>query len=79
MIARTISRIFARLSRRSSTGNAAAPPDRCPALPTSLRAAPKYRVSTVHSKPTSQSGALNHTLPTPQRPPSNDRGPLKSP
>jgi hypothetical protein len=79
MIANTISRIIARVSRRSSTSNAAAPPDRCPALPMSLRASPKYRVSTAHSKPTSQSGALNHTMPAPQRPPSNRRAPLKSP
>jgi hypothetical protein len=79
MIAHTISRIIARVSRRSSTGNAAAQPDRCPAPRMSLRASPKYRVSTAHSKPPSQSGALNHARHAPQRPLSNRRAPLKSP
>jgi hypothetical protein len=79
MIAHTISRITAPVSRRSSTGNAAARPDRCPAPRMSLRASPKYRVSTAHSKPTSQSGALNNTMPAPQRSLSNSPAPLKSP
>jgi len=79
MIARTISRIITRVSRRPSTGNAAARPDRWPAMRTSVRASPKYRVSTAHSKPTTQSGVLNHTMPAPQRPPSNRHAPLKSP
>ena len=79
MIARTISRIIAPVSRRSSTGNVAAQPDRRPVQRTSMRASPKYCVSTDHSKPTSQSGALNQTTPTAQRPLSNRRAPLKSP
>jgi hypothetical protein len=79
MIARTISRIVARASHRSSTGNAVARPDRCPALRMSPRTSPKYRVSTTHSKATSQSGALNHTMPAPQRPLPNRRATLKSP
>jgi hypothetical protein len=78
MIARTISRIFARLSRPRSTGNAAARLDRWPALCASRRASPKYRASTAHPKPTSQSGAFNRPTPTPQRPPSHCRATLKS-
>jgi hypothetical protein len=79
MSASTISRIIACVPRRSSTGDAAARPDMCPAPRMSLLASPKYRVSTAHSKPTSQSGALNHTMPASQRPLSNRRAPLNSP
>ena len=67
------------LPRWSSTGNAAARPGGCPALRMSLRAAPKYRDSTAHSKPISQSGALNDTIPAPQPPLSNRRAAVKSP
>jgi hypothetical protein len=63
MIASTISRIIARVSCWSSTGNAAAWPDSCPAPPMSLGALPKYRDSAARSKPISQSGVLNHRSP----------------
>jgi hypothetical protein len=79
MIASTISRIIARVSRWSSTGNAAARPDRCPAPPMSLGPSPKYRDSIACSKPISQSGALNHTIHAPHRLPSNRRATIKSP
>jgi hypothetical protein len=48
MIASTISRIIVRASRWSSTGNAAARPDRGPATPMSLRASPRYCATTAH-------------------------------
>jgi hypothetical protein len=57
MIANTISRIIARVLRWSSTGNAAARPDRCPASPMSQGASPKYRDCVARSKPINQSGA----------------------
>jgi hypothetical protein len=79
MSATTISRIIACVSRQSSTGNAAARLDRCPALRTSLCALLKYCVSTARPKPTSQSGALDYPTPAPQRPLSNRRATLKSP
>jgi hypothetical protein len=40
----------------SSTGNAAARPDACPALHLSSRGAPKPSRSTAHSNPISRSG-----------------------
>jgi hypothetical protein len=79
MIATTISRIIARVLRRSSTGNGAARPDSCPAPPMSLGASPKYRDSAARSKLINQSGALNHTIPAPQRRLSNHRAVVKSP
>jgi hypothetical protein len=79
MIANTISRVIVHLSRWSSSGNAAARPNSCPALPMSLRASPKYRDSIAHSKQISQSGALNHSIPAPQRLMPNHRAALKSP
>jgi hypothetical protein len=79
MIAITISRIIARVSRWSSTGNAAARPDRSPAPPMSLDASPKYRDSAARSKPINQSGALNHAIPAPQRRLSNHSALVKSP
>lgn len=79
MSASTISRIIARVSCRSSTGNAAARPERCRALPTSLGALPKYSDSAARSKPINQSGALIHTIPAPQRRLSNHRALVKSP
>jgi len=79
MIANTISRIIVRVSRRSPTGNAAAQPERRPAPPMSQGASPKYRDSAARSKPINQSGAINHTIPAPHRPPSNRRAPAKSP
>ena len=79
MIANTVSCIIARVLRWSSTGSAAARPERCPALPTSLGALPKYSNSAARSKSINQSGALNHTIPAPQRRLSNHRALVKSP
>jgi hypothetical protein len=79
MIANTVSRIIVRVLRWSSTGNAAARPERCPAPPVSLGASHKYRDSAARSKPINQSGAPNHTVPALQWRLSNHRDPLKSP
>jgi hypothetical protein len=78
MIANTISRIIARVSRWSATGDAAVRPDESPPLPISLDASPKYRDSIAHSKPIGQSGA-NHTTTAPQRSLPNRRAGAKSP
>jgi hypothetical protein len=75
MIANTISRIIARVLCWSPTGNASARP----VLLMNQRASPKCRDRAAHSKPIDQSGALNHTIPVPQRPLSDHRAPLKSP
>jgi hypothetical protein len=74
-----ISRIIARVSRWSSTGDAAARPGRSLAPPMSLGASPKYRDNTAHSEPISQSGPLSHAVPAPQRRLSNHRALVKSP
>jgi len=79
MIANRIPRIIVRVSGRSSTGDAAAWPDRCPASPISLVVSPKYRDCITVSKPIGQSGALNYTVVAPQRPPSDHRTAVKSP
>jgi hypothetical protein len=79
MIVNTISRIIARVLCWSSTGNAPARPDRCPAPPMSQDASPKYSDSAARSKPINQSGALNRTILAPQRLLSNHRASLKSP
>jgi hypothetical protein len=79
MIERTISCIIVRVSRRSSTGNAAARPDTRPALSASLGASPKYRDGAARVEPINQTGALNHTNTVPQRHPSNHRAVGKSP
>jgi hypothetical protein len=67
MIASAISRIIARVSRWSSTGNAAVWPHRCPASPISLGASLKYRNCITDSEPIGQSAALNYTIAAPQR------------
>jgi hypothetical protein len=79
MIASTISRIIARVLRWSSTGNAAVPPDRCRVPPMSPAALPKYSDSAACSKPTDQSGVLNHTIPGASMRLSNHRALVKSP
>jgi hypothetical protein len=79
MIANTIPRIIARVLCWSPAGNAPARPDRCPVLPMSQGASPKYRNSAARSKPISQSGALTHMIPAPQQLLSNRRAPIKSP
>jgi hypothetical protein len=79
MIANAISRIIARVLRWSSTGNAAARPERRPARRKSLRALHRHRVSTAHSNQISRSSAFFHIIPEPQRLLSDHRAPLKSP
>ena len=60
MIANTISRIIVRVARWSSTGNAAARPERRPASHLTLQVSPKHTVSAALSNPTTRSGVLNH-------------------
>jgi hypothetical protein len=79
MIANRIPRIIARVSGWSSTGNAAAWPDRCPASPISLGASPKYPHCITDSKPIGHSGALNYTIAATQRLLSDHRAAVKSP
>ncbi len=79
MIASTFSRIIARVSCWSSTGNAAVRPNRSTAPPVSLGASPKYRDSSACPGPTNQSGALDPTITAPHRSLSNRRAKAKSP
>jgi hypothetical protein len=79
MIANTISRIIARVPRRSSTGDAAARLSRCPALHLTQRASPKHNDSTAHSKPITRSGAHNNIISAPQRLLPARRAAIKSP
>jgi hypothetical protein len=79
MIANTVSRIIARVSRWSLTGNASARPDWPPAPPISTGTSLKYRDSTAHPKPISQSDALDHTITAPHRSLSNRSATAKSP
>jgi hypothetical protein len=64
MIANTIFRIIVRVSRWSSTGNAAAWPDRHPASHVTLQVSPKHSVSAPLSNPITRSGVLNHNVLT---------------
>jgi len=61
------SRTSAHFPRWSLTSNAAAQPDRCPALHLRRPASPKRSASTAHSKPITQSGAHNQLIPAPHR------------
>jgi hypothetical protein len=79
MSAHTISRITARVSRRSSTGDAAARLRRCKALHLSHRASPKHSDDDAHSKPITRSGAHNNIIPAPQRLLPARHAPIKSP
>jgi hypothetical protein len=78
MTTNTISRIIARISRRSSTANAPVRPDRHSSAPVTLRASPK-RTSNADSTPTSDSAGLNQATPAPHRSPSNRHTVTKSP
>jgi hypothetical protein len=60
MIDDTISPIIVRVSRRSSTSNAAWP-ERRPASHVTLQVSPKHSVSAVLSKPITRSGVLNRS------------------
>jgi hypothetical protein len=55
----------ARFPRWSSTGNAAARPNTCPAWYLRLSAAPKHSISTARSSPVARSSTHNHKIPTP--------------
>jgi hypothetical protein len=79
MIASTIPRIVARVSRWSSTGNAAARPDRSRAPLMSLGASPKYRDGAALSNPITQSGVRNHKGITHRRLLPARRATVKSP
>lgn len=62
MIANTISRIIVHVSRWSSTGNAAARPERRPASHVTLQVSPKRGVNAALSNAITRSGVLNHRL-----------------
>ena len=79
MIANTISRIIARVSRQSSTGNATARPDRCLTPHSRLYAASKYNASAAHAKSVTQSGTRNRMILAPRRLQPTPRTAIKSP
>ena len=79
MSAHTISRIIARVSGRSSTGDAPARLRRGPALHSRQRALPKHSDGTAQSKPITRSDAHNNVIPAPQRPLPANHAPIKSP
>jgi hypothetical protein len=62
MIASTISRVIARVSCWSSTGNATARPNRRPAPHVTLQVPSKHSVSAALSTPITRSGVLNHKV-----------------
>jgi hypothetical protein len=62
MSANTIFRIIVSLSRWSSTGDAAARPERRPASHVTLRGSSKHSVSAAPSNPITQSGVRNHKV-----------------
>ena len=55
----------ARFPRWSSTGNAAARPDACPALHLRSRGSPKPSLSTAHCDPISRSSTHNYKILAP--------------
>jgi hypothetical protein len=67
MIANTISRVIAHVSRWSSTGNAAARPERRPAPHVTLQISSKHSVSAALSTPITRSGVRNHKVLTRRR------------
>jgi hypothetical protein len=79
MIANTISRIIVRVSRWSSTGNAAARPDGGPASHVTLQVSPKHSVSAALSTPITRSGVRNHNVLAHRRRLSGRRATIKSP
>jgi hypothetical protein len=79
MIANTISRIIVSVSRRSSTGNAAARPDRRPALHVTLNVSLRHGVSAALSNPITRSGARNHKVLAHRRLLLDRRATIKSP
>jgi hypothetical protein len=55
----------ARFPRWSSTGNAAARPDACPALHSRSRGSPKHSLSTAHVDPISRSSTHYYKILAP--------------
>jgi hypothetical protein len=62
MIANAISRIIARVSRWSSTGNDAARPESHPASYVTLQVLPKHSVRAALSNPITRSGVRSHKV-----------------
>ena len=79
MTANTISRITVRVSRWSSTGNAAVWLERHPAPHLTLKGSPKHSVSSALSNPITQSGVLNHKVRAHARLSLARRATIKSP
>ena len=79
MIANTISRIIVRGLHWSSTGNAAARPESCPAPHVTLQISPKHRVHDALSNPITRSGMRNHKVATHRRRLPARRTMIKSP
>ena len=67
MIANIISRVIAHVLRWSSTGNAAARPERRPAPHVTLQISSKHSVSPALSTPITRSGVRNHKVLTRRR------------
>ena len=79
MIANTISRVIAHVSRWSSTGNAAALPERRPALHVTLQVSSKRSVNAALSAPIIRSGVRNHKVLTHRRRLPDPPATIKSP
>ena len=79
MIANTISRVIAHVSRWSSTGNAAVRPERRPAPHVMLQVSSKHSVSAALSTPITRSGVRNHKLVAHRRLLPARRATIKSP
>ena len=62
MSANTISSAIAHIPSRSTTGNATARPDRCPALHSMLHAAPKHGLSAALAKLVRQANDRLHNI-----------------
>ena len=79
MIANTISRVIAYVSRWSSTGNAAVWLKRHPASHVTLQVSPKNSLSTALSNLITRSGVRNHKVRTHRRLLPPRRATIKSP
>jgi hypothetical protein len=79
MSASTISRIIVRVSRWSSTSNAAARPERRPTSHATLQVSPKHSVGTALSNPITRSDVRNHKVVAHRRLLLARRATIKSP
>jgi hypothetical protein len=79
MIANTISRIIVRVSRWSSTGNAAARPETRPASHVTLHVSSKHSVSAALTNPITRSGVRSHKVLAHRRLLPARRATIKSP